>query len=100
MRRGEPALVVSAVFAFAFAFAFACGGAGAACSTGRDVPNNVFQDDSGVGVGPDGGALLDGGPVLFSTDGAADGVASCPAHCSVDLHSVIDCHGTILSTCK
>ncbi len=64
---------------------------------------NGFQSSSsgkGSGSGGAGGSTSSGegtgGSLLAGTAGTG---STCDTHCSSDLHSVVDCNGTVVSTC-
>src|SRR5215813_12447080 len=52
---------------------------------------------SGFDDTPDSGTLGSGDPNLNGDGGG--GVVCTAAHCSSDLHSLVDCNGTVLMTC-
>ncbi len=85
--------VIAAVLPGLVALAYAMPGCG-----GTD--GSAFGDGDG---GVDGG-LGDGAPQLdgndpFGDTGAGDSGPPCAVSCSSDLHSVVDCHGTVKKTC-
>ena len=62
------------------------------------------SNPSGFDPGADGGTGTDAQPnddgnVFNPTDGGGDGNPNCATHCSSDLHSVLDCNDTVLTTC-
>lgn len=60
---------------------------------GGSTPSGFGNDDGGLD-----GPGQDDSPFNFG-DSGGDGGVNCPARCSSDLHTVIDCNGNVLSTC-
>jgi hypothetical protein len=72
-------------------------GAAALCHCGSSNNQSGFGDDGGTVDGTSGGDGATSDVMSFG-DGVGDG-ASCPVHCSTDLHQIIDCNNQVHTTC-
>ena len=76
--------------------AFAACAAGPSSGTFQTTSTGAGAASSGTGAG--GGIEPSGtGGTLFATGSSGGG---CSAHCSSDLHSLLDCNGNVISTCS
>lgn len=74
--------------------------AGACSASSSPVGFGAGGDTSGSGASStgSGAGTTGGGGNIFGMGGNGSG-GGCATHCSSDLHSVVDCNGTVTSTC-